>query len=77
MFQPILPTVFEVEDGELILKEVLKSVKSSVPIHTFCGTVVITEHFLQSLIKPYNDEIIQKKANEVSSCRNLEIVICR
>uniref|UniRef100_A0A1B6D5T8 E3 UFM1-protein ligase 1 homolog n=1 Tax=Clastoptera arizonana TaxID=38151 RepID=A0A1B6D5T8_9HEMI len=61
---PLLPSVLEVEDAEIILKEVQKSVKSSLTTHTFCSTVVVTDQFLQSLLKPFHEEIIQKKAEE-------------
>lgn len=64
---PLLPTVFEIEDGEKILNEVLKSIKKNMPIHIFCNTVLVTEQFLESLVKPFHDGIIQKKVEEAVS----------
>ncbi|KAG8269079.1 E3 UFM1-protein ligase 1 [Homalodisca vitripennis] len=63
----ILPSIFEIEDGEEILKEVLKNIKSNVQIHTFCHTFIVTDHFLQTVMKPINEEIIDKKAEEAVS----------
>ncbi|XP_054272372.1 E3 UFM1-protein ligase 1 homolog [Macrosteles quadrilineatus] len=63
----VLPSVFEVEDGEEILKEVVKNMKSNVQTHTFCSTFVVTDHFLQTLVKPINEKLIDKKAEEAVS----------
>lgn len=65
MLQPLLPTIFETEDGEEILNEVLKSIKKNVPVRVFCNTILVTDQFLESLVKPFHDGIIQKKVEEV------------
>jgi hypothetical protein len=67
VFQPLLPSLFEPEDAEEILTEVLKNSKNKYPnqnVHIFCNTVVLTEQFIQKLTKPF-DSIIQKKAEKV------------
>lgn len=66
-FQSDLPSVFEQKDAEEILKEILKNIKTNIQIHTFCSTFVVTDQFLQTLTKPFNEEkgIIDKKAEEV------------
>jgi superoxide dismutase len=66
---PLLPSLFEPEDAEVILMEVLKNAKIkslNQHVHIFCNTVVVTDHFIQKLTKPF-DAIIQKKAEEVVS----------
>jgi len=66
---PLLPSLFEPEDAEEILMEVLKNTKIkslNQHVHIFCNTVVVTDHFIQNLTKPF-DAIIQKKAEEVVS----------
>lgn len=65
MLQTVLPSVFEEEDGGEILKEVLKNIKSNVLIHTFCITFIVTDAFIQNSVKPFHEEIIDKKAEEV------------
>ena len=67
LLQPLLPSLFEPEDAEQILTEVLKDTKvKSVTqnVHIFCNTVIVTDHFIQKLSKPF-DAIIQEKAEEV------------
>lgn len=64
---PLLPTVFETEDGEEILNEVLRSIKKNVPVHIFCNTILVTDQFLETLVKPFYDGIIQKKVEEAVS----------
>lgn len=67
MLQPLLPSLFEPEDAKEILTEVLKNSRNKYPnqnMHIFCNTVVLTEQFIQKLMKPF-DVIIQKKAEEV------------
>ncbi|XP_069679850.1 E3 UFM1-protein ligase 1 homolog [Periplaneta americana] len=66
---PLLPSLFEPEDAEEILTEVLKNFKNKSPnqnVHIFCNSMVLTEQFMQKLAKPF-DAIIQKKAEEIVS----------
>lgn len=58
--------MFEEEDAEEILKEVLKNINSSIKIHTFCSTFVVTDSFLQTIVKPIREDLIDKKAEEVT-----------
>jgi len=75
LLQPLLPSLFEPEDAELILMEVLKNAKIkslNQHVHIFCNTVVVTDHFIQKLTKPF-DAIIQKKAEEVHICKTVSV----
>ena len=71
----MLPSLFEPKDAEEILMEVLKNAKIkslSQHVHIFCNTVVVTDHFIQKLTKPF-DSIIQKKAEEVRVCKTVSV----
>lgn len=73
----MLPSLFEPEDAEEILMEVLKNAKIkslNQHVHIFCNTVVVTDHFIQKLTKPF-DAIIQKKAEEVCLCRTVSYAL--
>ncbi|XP_066999780.1 E3 UFM1-protein ligase 1 homolog [Anabrus simplex] len=59
---PLLPSVFQPEDVEIIVKEVLGKCPSQ-NVHILCNTVVVSEQFLQSMTKLF-DDVIQKKAEE-------------
>lgn len=75
LLQPLLPSLFEPEDAEEILTELLKNtrIKSvSQHVHIFYNTVVVTDHFIQKLTKPF-DAIIQKKAEEVHICKTVSV----
>jgi len=75
LLQPLLPSLFEPEDAEEILMEVLKNTKIkslNQHVHIFCNTVVVTDHFIQKLTKPF-DAIIQKKAEEVHICKTVSM----
>lgn len=66
---PLLPSLFEPEDAEEILTEVLKNAKNKFPshnVHVFCSSMVLTDQFLQKLSEPF-DAVIQKKAEEIVS----------
>ncbi|XP_039288056.1 E3 UFM1-protein ligase 1 homolog [Nilaparvata lugens] len=60
----ILPSVFDVTDGEEILKAALKNCGSSSATHTFCNSYLVTDQFLQHLIKPISEELVHKKAEQ-------------
>jgi len=75
LLQPLLPSLFEPEDAEEILMEVMKNTKIkslNQHVHIFCNTVVVTDHFIQKLTKPF-DAIIQKKAEEVHICKTVSM----
>ena len=75
LLQPLLPSLFEPEDAEEILMEVLKNTKiKSLNQHVqiFCNSVVVTDHFIQKLAKPF-EAIIQKKAEEVHICKRVSV----
>lgn len=66
--QPVLPSVLDRKDGEQILNDVLKTVKtpggSTPSVIIFNETVLVTENFLNKLMIPFKD-VIQKKAEKV------------
>ncbi|XP_075226731.1 UFM1 specific ligase 1 [Lycorma delicatula] len=64
---PLLPSVFGTEDAEDVLKEVLKRNNSKTAIHKFCNTYILTDIFLQNLSKPFQEELVKKKAEEAVS----------
>ncbi|KAJ9587791.1 hypothetical protein L9F63_018774 [Diploptera punctata] len=66
---PLLPSLFEPEDAEEILSDVLKNVKNKFPshnVHVFCNSMLLTDQFLQKLSEPFS-AVIQKKAEEIVS----------
>ncbi|PSN54204.1 E3 UFM1-protein ligase 1 [Blattella germanica] len=66
---PLLPSLFEPEDADEILQEVLKNTKNKSPnqnVLVFCNSIVLTDQFLHKLSAPF-DAIIQKKAEELVS----------
>lgn len=61
-----MPSMFEPEDCNKILNEVLKTQNSKNPVnnmHLFCDTYVVPNQFLQSLSNLF-DSLIKKKAEE-------------
>lgn len=75
--QPNLPSVLDSSDGEQILTEALKTVKTpggSVPaVKIFNETILVTETFLNKLMVPFKD-VLQKKAEKVSLI--IKFVVC-
>lgn len=63
----VLPSVFDGHDGEQILNEVLKTVKTpggSVPsVKIFNGTILVTMNFLNKITIPLKD-VLQKRAEQ-------------
>ncbi|KAE8749858.1 hypothetical protein FOCC_FOCC003327 [Frankliniella occidentalis] len=64
---PMLPSVLDSNNGEQILTEVLKTVRtpggSTPSVKVFNGSVVVTENFLNKLMVPFKD-VVQKKAEK-------------
>lgn len=60
----ILPSVFDVTDGEEILKTALKNCGATSATQIFCNSYLVTDQFLQHLMKPVNEELVHKKAEQ-------------
>ncbi|XP_077276531.1 UFM1 specific ligase 1 [Temnothorax americanus] len=70
---PLLPSVFSDEDAELVLK--LATKKARVNVHIFAKTVVVSEAFLQTLIKSLEAVAEQKARDMVASGKWIQYVV--
>ncbi|XP_024892657.1 E3 UFM1-protein ligase 1 homolog [Temnothorax curvispinosus] len=70
---PLLPSVFSDEDAELLLK--LATKKTRVNVHIFAKTVVVSEAFLQTLIKSLEAVAEQKARDMVASGKWIQSVV--
>ena len=62
-FQTLLPSPFLPDDAAQVLEKCLKNPGRS-SAHVFCGSIVVSEKFIDQCLKPF-EKLMQEKAEKV------------
>ena len=65
--QTLLPSPFLPDDAAQLLEKCLKSAGRS-SAHIFCGSIVVSEKFIEECVKPF-EKLMQEKAEKVISAK--------
>lgn len=74
VLQTLLPSPFLPEDAAQLLEKCLKNAGRS-SAHVFCGSIVVSEKFIEQCVKPF-EKLMLEKAEKVSFSKYMSSSTC-
>lgn len=74
VLQTLLPSPFLPDDATQLLEKCLKNAGRS-SAHVFCGSIVVSEKFIEQCVKPF-EKLMQEKAEKVTFIKYMSASRC-